>query len=84
MSSVDVEVSAAAAEHDQSQSMPCSSTYSMSEVIPVIPISPLPQPKFVRLHWHCIKENERIVKLYTGCPSAKIFKSIVDHVRAKQ
>ena len=37
----------------------------------------------VRLHWHFVKEKKRIVKLYTGCPSPKIFEFIVDHVRAK-
>ena len=37
----------------------------------------------IRLHWSSIKENKRIVKLYTGCSSAKIFEFIVDHVRIK-
>ena len=41
------------------------------------------QPEFVRLHWVFVKENNRMVKLYTGCPSAKVFEFIVDHVRVK-
>ena len=63
--------------------MASSSTYSISEVIPANPISLLQQPKLVRLHWHFVKEKKRIVKLYTGCPSPKMFEFIVDHVRAK-
>ena len=47
------------------------------------PISLLRQPKFVRLHRRFVQEKKRIVKLYTGCLSAKIFGFIVDHVRAK-
>ena len=31
-----------------------------------------------------VKEEKHIVKLYTGCPSAKIFEFIVDYVQAKR
>ena len=37
----------------------------------------------IQLHWSSIKENKRVVKLYTGCSSAKIFDFIVAHVRTK-
>ena len=74
----------AAAEHDMCMlTVASSSTYSISELIPANPISLLQQPKLVRLHWHFVKEKKCIVKLYTGCPSPKIFEFIMDHVRAK-
>ena len=49
----------AAAEHDMCMlTVASSSTYSISEVIPVNPISLLQQPKLVRLHWHFVKGIE--------------------------
>ena len=33
--------------------------------------------------WENIKSNTKIVKLYTGCPSYKVFEFIVEHVRPK-
>ena len=33
--------------------------------------------------WNDIKEKNRIIKLYTCCPSNKLFMFIVDHVRPK-
>ena len=41
------------------------------------------KPLSVRLHWSSIKENKRVIKLYTGCSSAKLFDLVVDHVRTK-
>eukprot|EP00794_Sanderia_malayensis_P021260 gene21260-23334_t len=36
-----------------------------------------------RLSWDSISGNSPSIKLYTGCPTAKIFLSIVDRVRSK-
>ena len=36
-----------------------------------------------RLSWDSISGNNPIIKLYTGCPTAKVFLFIVDRVRSK-
>ena len=36
-----------------------------------------------RLSWDSISGNSPIIKLYTGCPTAKVFLFIVDRVRSK-
>ena len=35
------------------------------------------------MSWDMIKARKRLVKFYTGCPTAEIFMFIVDHVRPK-
>lgn len=39
--------------------------------------------KMLRMSWDCIKNNQHVIKLYTGCSSNKIFMFIADHVRPK-
>lgn len=56
-------------------------TYASSSPVNVTAIPK--QPSSCRLHWGLVKNKSRIVKLYTGCSSAKIFDFIVDHVRTK-
>ena len=36
-----------------------------------------------RLSWKAIQSYQRVIKLYTGCPSAKVFMFIVNRVRRK-
>ena len=49
----------------------------------VLNSAPIPKPLSVTMKWNTIKNNHRMVKLYTGCSSGKIFNFIVDHVRQK-
>ena len=49
----------------------------------VLNSTPIPKPLSVTMEWNTIKNNHRMVKLYTGCSSGKISNFIVDHVRQK-
>ena len=46
-------------------------------------MSALEKPLKINLTWSDVKDTKRMVKVYTGCSTKKIFMFIVDHVRPK-
>ena len=73
--SIDLTRNEASTSHDQAEAT-SSATSGTS------PILRRPK-KSQRLSWEDIKSSEKMVKLYTGCPNAKVFEFIVEHVRPK-
>ena len=47
------------------------------------PTKPIREVRVNRLSWKAVEPYCRVIKLYTGCPSAKVFMFIVDRVRVK-
>ena len=65
--------------------MECVTAISLqsSSEVRVSTTSSIDKPIRTRMSWDLIKENSKMIKLYTGCPSAELFEFVVDHAQLK-